>query len=247
LNKDGRIHVVPAKIKDKYIIRFTVTSYYTTEQDIRRDWSVIKENADNVLAKIKETQETKRRRRLHFQSSLVLANAPQTPKLVNASFLAFVHDFDLTLNELAKELKDRDFMQSHLPLTPRRKPKYLTDTSHKNISFEQLSSQQILLSRQFSSKGKVSKIDKLLKIKLLNLASADPETKEECEKESITTTEDNSINEEKTNRITSLRSLSKMINNQSFDMGRLTKKFMFPQASLDSKIEYIFENADDPK
>ena len=37
LNKDGRIHVVPACIKDKYIIRFTVTSLYTTD----KDWHII--------------------------------------------------------------------------------------------------------------------------------------------------------------------------------------------------------------
>jgi len=236
---------VPAKIKDKYIIRFTVTSFYTTEQDIQRDWDVIKQNADQVLAKIRESQETKRRRKLHFQSSLVLANAPQTPKIVNASFLAFVHDFDLTLNELAKELTDRDFMQSHLPLTPRRKPKYLTDTSHKNLSFEQLSSQQILLNRKSSNKGRgTTKMDKLLKIKFLNLASADPETREECETEND---EASVIKEEKRNRVASLKSLSKMVNNQSFDMGQNGGKFMYPQASLDSKIEYIFENADEPK
>lgn len=134
---------MPAKIKDKYIVRFTVTSFYTTEEDILRDWDVIKSNADHLLPSI--VPESKQRRKLHFQSSLVLANAPQTPKIVNASFLAFVPEFDLTLNELAKELKSRDFMQAYLPLTPRRKPKYLTDTSHKKFSFDQVTSQQILL------------------------------------------------------------------------------------------------------
>ena len=35
--------MVPASIKGKYIIRFTVTSTYTTEEDIDRDWRIIKE------------------------------------------------------------------------------------------------------------------------------------------------------------------------------------------------------------
>ena len=35
--------MVPASIKGKYIIRFTVTSQYTTEEDIDRDWKIIKD------------------------------------------------------------------------------------------------------------------------------------------------------------------------------------------------------------
>ena len=35
--------MVPASIKGKYIIRFTVTSQYTTEADIERDWKIIKD------------------------------------------------------------------------------------------------------------------------------------------------------------------------------------------------------------
>lgn len=40
--------MVPAAIKGKYIIRFTVTSQYTTEQDIDRDWKIIKEMLSKV-------------------------------------------------------------------------------------------------------------------------------------------------------------------------------------------------------
>ena len=35
--------MVPASIKGKYIIRFTVTSQYTTEEDIDRDWRIIRD------------------------------------------------------------------------------------------------------------------------------------------------------------------------------------------------------------
>jgi histidine decarboxylase len=35
--------MVPAAIKGKYIIRFTVTSQYTTESDIDRDWKIIQD------------------------------------------------------------------------------------------------------------------------------------------------------------------------------------------------------------
>lgn len=62
-----------------------------------------------------QQHETKR-----FQSSLLLSNVPQTPKVVNASFLAFFPDMELTL-DIVKELTKRDYALSHLPLKPRRK------------------------------------------------------------------------------------------------------------------------------
>ncbi len=50
LNSSGRVHMVPASFKGKYVIRFTVTSQYTTDNDITRDWSIIQETARRVLA-----------------------------------------------------------------------------------------------------------------------------------------------------------------------------------------------------
>ena len=38
-----------ASFKGKYVIRFTVTSQYTTEEDITRDWAVIMELATEIL------------------------------------------------------------------------------------------------------------------------------------------------------------------------------------------------------
>ncbi|GFS16437.1 aromatic-L-amino-acid decarboxylase [Elysia marginata] len=49
LNKQGKVHMVPASLKGKYVIRFTVTSQFTTEADIKRDWSVITDMARAVL------------------------------------------------------------------------------------------------------------------------------------------------------------------------------------------------------
>ena len=93
LNKEGRIHVVPAKVNNKYIIRFTVTSYYTTEEDIRGDWDSIKSVAYRILNSDEASLNTEEQRR--FQSSLLLSNVPQTPKIVNASFVAFFQVSDL--------------------------------------------------------------------------------------------------------------------------------------------------------
>uniref|UniRef100_A0A8C5MRN2 Histidine decarboxylase n=1 Tax=Leptobrachium leishanense TaxID=445787 RepID=A0A8C5MRN2_9ANUR len=48
LTKSGKMFLVPATIHDKLIIRFTVTSQFTTREDIYRDWILIQETAINV-------------------------------------------------------------------------------------------------------------------------------------------------------------------------------------------------------
>jgi histidine decarboxylase len=49
VNGTGQIHCVPASLKGLYVIRFTVTSTYTTEEDITRDWKVIQSTADDII------------------------------------------------------------------------------------------------------------------------------------------------------------------------------------------------------
>ncbi len=61
LNSSGRVHMVPASFKGKYVIRFTVTSQYTTENDITRDWSIIQETARRVLAEEDSEEEVSAR------------------------------------------------------------------------------------------------------------------------------------------------------------------------------------------
>nr|KAG5695921.1 hypothetical protein BaRGS_017359 [Batillaria attramentaria] len=58
LNKMGRVHMVPAAIKGRYIIRFTVTSQYTTPDDIERDWTLIQTTADQVLDDLEQEAQT---------------------------------------------------------------------------------------------------------------------------------------------------------------------------------------------
>lgn len=49
LNSRGKIHCVPASLKGKYVIRFTVTSPRTTVEDIIGDWKEIVLVTDEVL------------------------------------------------------------------------------------------------------------------------------------------------------------------------------------------------------
>ncbi|XP_046683668.1 histidine decarboxylase-like [Homalodisca vitripennis] len=100
LNSRGNIHCVPALLKGKYVIRFTVTSSQTTLDDIMRDWMEIRSTANEVIAEstdlappsviswhkvpLGETRE----RNADFGSSLLLANSPMSPKIVNGSYAA---------------------------------------------------------------------------------------------------------------------------------------------------------------
>lgn len=52
-NSRGNIHCVPASLPGNiYIIRFTVTSQYTTGEDIVKDWNEIKTVADQILREV---------------------------------------------------------------------------------------------------------------------------------------------------------------------------------------------------
>ncbi|XP_059859572.1 histidine decarboxylase isoform X2 [Delphinus delphis] len=48
--KAGHLFLIPATIQDKLIIRFTVTSQFTTRDDILRDWNLIHDAATLILS-----------------------------------------------------------------------------------------------------------------------------------------------------------------------------------------------------
>ncbi|XP_064421984.1 histidine decarboxylase [Latimeria chalumnae] len=47
--KTGSMFLIPATVSDKFIIRFTVTSQFTTKEDILRDWNIIQQTAGRLL------------------------------------------------------------------------------------------------------------------------------------------------------------------------------------------------------
>jgi len=118
LNGSGKMHAVPANLKGKYVIRFTVTSPRTTLQDIARDWNLIQGFANEILGgdpqitnkptrvPLKEIKE----KNPSFGTSLLLShigpNSHMTPKVVNGSFAALfdntdvVQDFNKRLQHL---------------------------------------------------------------------------------------------------------------------------------------------------
>ncbi|CAH6787939.1 Hdc [Phodopus roborovskii] len=62
--KDGQLFLIPATIHDKLIIRFTVTSQFTTKEDILRDWHLIRDAATLVLSQHCTSQPSPRAKNL---------------------------------------------------------------------------------------------------------------------------------------------------------------------------------------
>ncbi|NXO93849.1 DCHS decarboxylase, partial [Certhia brachydactyla] len=50
LSSSGRLFLIPATIHDKFIIRFTVTSQFTTREDILQDWNIIQHTAAQIIS-----------------------------------------------------------------------------------------------------------------------------------------------------------------------------------------------------
>ncbi|XP_034173277.1 histidine decarboxylase [Osmia lignaria lignaria] len=102
INSRGRVHCVPAALHGKYVIRFTVTSTNTTNEDILRDWAEIRNTANEILGdtsgspvRTKVPLADTREKNENFGSSLLLANSPMSPKIVNGSFAAIYDTADV--------------------------------------------------------------------------------------------------------------------------------------------------------
>ncbi|KAG8194084.1 hypothetical protein JTE90_003028 [Oedothorax gibbosus] len=115
INSSGKLHCVPSSLQDKYVIRFTITSPRTTYADIKADWSFIQTMCSQMLNdttttmiagggnKKPHSMAEVRRRNPSFGTSLLLANTPMTPKVMNASFVAIFETGDAL-----KEFLDRN-------------------------------------------------------------------------------------------------------------------------------------------
>ncbi|XP_076245784.1 histidine decarboxylase [Calliopsis andreniformis] len=127
MNSRGRVHCVPAALHGKYVIRFTVTSTNTTNEDILRDWAEIRSTANEILG---DTSSSPVRARVpladtrekneNFGSSLLLANSPMSPKIVNGSFAAIYDTADVfeectkAFGQLRLEARDSPAMRRRI-------------------------------------------------------------------------------------------------------------------------------------
>ncbi|XP_011308066.1 histidine decarboxylase isoform X2 [Fopius arisanus] len=126
MNTRGKVHCVPAALHGKYVIRFTVTSTNTTNEDILRDWGEIKTTASEILAstsgspvRVKVSLAETRQKNENFGSSLLLANSPMSPKIVNGSFAA-IYDTADVFNDCMKTFGQLRLEPSDSPAMRRR-------------------------------------------------------------------------------------------------------------------------------
>lgn len=59
LNASGQIHLTPAKVKGKYVIRFVACQEYVNETLIDRAWKKIQEFAAEILKELEPVAKTK--------------------------------------------------------------------------------------------------------------------------------------------------------------------------------------------
>ncbi|XP_018570725.1 histidine decarboxylase [Anoplophora glabripennis] len=126
LNSRGRIHCVPASLKGKYVIRFTVTSPRTTLDDIVTDWKEIvrvtdelQHERDQLYSRVKVPLGETREKNENFGSSLLLSNSPMSPKIVNGSFAAIYDQGDVLADfyrtiKLRKDAQDSPAMRRRI-------------------------------------------------------------------------------------------------------------------------------------
>jgi len=57
INEAGRVHMIPAKLGDMFIIRMAICSRYTETSDVDNSWNEIRQQADAFLAERSSSSE----------------------------------------------------------------------------------------------------------------------------------------------------------------------------------------------
>ena len=157
-NSSGQIHCVPASIKGKYIIRFTITASSTNADDINRDWNIIQQTASKILHPLDSLSPQERRHKmknLHddFRMSLVLSNTPHSPCFINGSFAAILPLNTSHIYAMTHELSQRALKNSLLPISTRRRIK--NGSTNPSMS-KQMSVDRGMLTNEQQNKNLVS-------------------------------------------------------------------------------------------
>ncbi|CAC5419651.1 hdc [Mytilus coruscus] len=210
LNRSGKVHMVPASLRGKYVIRFTVTSQYTEDCDIERDWKIISATATKVLHDDESTDEdvispddevfekeipilrvprVTPLKRKDYGISLLLSNVPMSPKLINGSFAALFDNNDVIV-EFAKQITNTDFNGRPIRLSPRRRLKLKDSTKQKSLDTYKIN-------RPLCNRQKYGSLDSKIE-EILELSTLNDQTNGVCDIEDIreTDSEQNQSSEE---------------------------------------------------
>ncbi|XP_065338655.1 aromatic-L-amino-acid decarboxylase-like [Cloeon dipterum] len=86
INASGKLHMVPASVNDKFVIRFCVTAQHAAEQDIEFAWSVILTIADSLVAKLPGTIKIKDEKQASREEALALERRQREELAYKRSF-----------------------------------------------------------------------------------------------------------------------------------------------------------------
>ncbi|XP_066260926.1 aromatic-L-amino-acid decarboxylase-like isoform X2 [Euwallacea similis] len=101
INASGKLHMVPANVNDKYVIRFCVVSHEAAENDIDHAWEVICEFAEDLL----EMQAAEKEQELHDEVyELLERKKKQTLAQKRSFFVRMVSDPKIYNPSIAKAL-----------------------------------------------------------------------------------------------------------------------------------------------
>lgn len=70
MNRSGKIHLTPAKVKGKYIIRFMASQENCNKEQIQSAWKIIQEFAEEILAERKPRLSSLESQRHSFSRNL---------------------------------------------------------------------------------------------------------------------------------------------------------------------------------
>lgn len=116
LNRSGKVHMVPAALKGKYVIRFTVTSMNTTEGDIEQDWRTIQQMATVISCRFSEEpeQETEEDEEEDEEEEHEKEPAVLKERLTTVSALGQLRRKSMTKKEFGMSL-----ILSNVPMSPK--------------------------------------------------------------------------------------------------------------------------------
>ncbi|XP_019873389.1 tyrosine decarboxylase isoform X2 [Aethina tumida] len=101
INASGKLHMVPANVNDKYVIRFCVTAQNASEADIDHAWEVIREFAEELL----DSQATEKEQELHDEVfELLQRKQKETLAHKRSFFVRMVSDPKIYNPSIAKAL-----------------------------------------------------------------------------------------------------------------------------------------------
>jgi len=114
INNTGQMYLIPTEMKEKYVIRFVISSQYTTAKHIEIDWECIKKAATEHLKAYTSPKGAM------SESAISLVGNPYRQQFINASFATMFDDKSIVMDHHNKmsEHQERAKSAAQQKVTP---------------------------------------------------------------------------------------------------------------------------------